>query len=218
MKNKKLRIMAYLIPLLMAAVTACLYRHLPEQIPTNWGMDGTVTYGEKYEIWLISGMGLIFAPLFDFCPRIDPRRENYRKFGKYYDGFCVVMQLFIAAAAALILLASFFPGRIAVSHIVAVMVGLLLMGIGNVMPKIKSNFYMGIKTPWALSDEEVWRRTHRLGGRLFVIAGAVMVLSILLLPLKPAFILSMIFIMAASAIPYVMSYLWWKEKQKKTLT
>ena len=215
MKNKKLRIIAYLIPLLVLAVTACLYPRLPEQIPTNWSVDGTVTYSEKHEIWLIAGMGILFAVLFDILPKIDPRKENYKKFGSYYDGFCIAMQLFMAAMSALILLASFHPGKIAVSHIVAVLVGVLLMGLGNIMPEIKSNFYMGIKTPWTLSDDQIWHRTHRLGGRLFVAAGAVMVLSVLFLPLKPAFFLSMVCILAAALIPGVMSYFWWKKANPK---
>lgn len=211
MKSKKMRVIAYLIPILVLAATACLYPRLPKQIPTNWSTDGTVTYSSKTEIWVIVGMGIVLAVLFDLLPRIDPRKENYKKFSSYYDGFCIAMQLFLAAVSALILAASFWPGRIDVAHIVAVLVGVLLMGLGNIMPKIKSNFYMGIKTPWTLSDDQIWYRTHRLGGRLLAAAGAVMVISSLLLPLETAFILSMVCILAAALFPGMMSYLWWKK-------
>ena len=215
MRNKKLRVAAYGIPILVLVVIALLYGKMPEQIPTHWDVDGTVSYGGKAEIWMVGGMGLLFAVLMDVVPRIDPRRRNYEKFGRYYDGFCLGMQVFMAAMSGMILSESLFPGRISVGRVTAGLLGILFVGIGNVMPKFKSNFYMGIKTPWTLSDDQIWHRTHRLGGRLFVAAGAVMVLSVLFLPLKPAFFLSMVCILAAALIPGVMSYLCWKKANPK---
>ena len=91
MKNRKLRILTYLLALAGILLTAALYPILPEQIPTNWNMDGTVTYGSRYTIFITAGMGLLFAVLFDILPKIDPRRKNYEKFGRFYDLFCVCL-------------------------------------------------------------------------------------------------------------------------------
>ena len=71
---------------------------------------------------------------------------------------------------------SFFPGHISVGKIVTLAIGVLFMFIGNIMPKIKSNFYLGIKTPWTLSDEEIWLRTHRFAGKTMFAAGAAAVI------------------------------------------
>ena len=210
MRNKKLRVAAYGIPILVLVVIALLYGKMPEHIPTHWDVDGTVSYGGKAEIWMVGGMGLLFAVLMDVVPRIDPRRRNYEKFGRYYDGFCLGMQVFMAAMSGMILSESLFPGRISVGRVTAGLLGILFVGIGNVMPKFKSNFYMGIKTPWTLSSDWIWHKTHRLGGKLFVAAGAVTVLAAVFLPLQPAFYVCLASLAAAGTIPSICSYLWWR--------
>lgn len=215
MKNRKLRIAVYLLAAFNLLSAAVLYPSLPEQIPMNWGMDGTVEYNDKYQIFLMCGMAVLFAFLFDILPKIDPRRKNYQKFGPYYDSFCVLMQVFMLAMNGIILLETFRPGTVSVPLITMTMVGILFLFIGNIMPKIKSNFYMGIKTPWSLSSEEVWRKTHRLGGKCFFLAGIVMIVSPFLPWKEYAFRASFVIVMAACCIPGIMSYVWWKKEQSE---
>ena len=160
MKNRKLRILTYLLALAGILLTAALYPILPEQIPTNWNMDGTVTYGSRYTIFITAGMGLLFAVLFDILPKIDPRRKNYEKFGRFYDLFCVLMEIFMLMVNGVIITETLHPGTLSVPMFILLSVGILFVVIGNFMPKFKSNFYMGIKTPWTLSSDEVWRKTH----------------------------------------------------------
>ena len=72
---------------------------------------------------------------------------------------------------------------------------------------------MGIKTPWALSSDEVWRKTHRLGGKCFFVCGFLMFACAFLPNLKIAFLMTMITILIITIIPTVMSYIWWKKEQ-----
>lgn len=215
MKNLKLRILCYAVAVCNLLLAAVFYLKLPDRIPMHWAMDGTVTYHPRHELFLMCGMGLLFALLFDLLPRIDPRRGNYQRFGTYYDGFCVVIQFFLLSMTAVILTESFRPGSVSVSTVVRLGVGLLLIFIGNMMPKFKSNFYCGIKTPWTLSSEEVWRKTHRLGGKCFFAAGLVMALSILLPAPRTAFNLSIAAVLLAALAPGVMSYVWWRREAGK---
>lgn len=214
MTNRVLRIASYLIAVLNLLMAAVFYPSLPDQIPMHWDFNGAVSYSDKYQIFLMCGMAVLFAVLFDILPKIDPRKKNYQKFGSYYDGFCVFMQIFLLIMTGVILLEGFRPGTVSVSFVVLMCVGVLFLFIGNIMPKIKSNFYMGIKTPWALSSEEVWRKTHRLGGKCFFLAGLIMILGAFFSSQK--FVSAAIFacIMIACIVPSVMSYVWWRQEQK----
>lgn len=213
MKNRKLRLVAYLLAVGTLLLTAVLYPSLPDQIPMNWGLDGSVSYNDKYQIIFMSGMGIVLAILFDVLPKIDPRRKNYQKFGSYYDTFCVFMQLFLLIMNGMVLTESFRPNTVSVPMITMICVGILFLFIGNIMPKIKSNFYMGIKTPWALSSEEVWRKTHRLGGKCFFLAGIIMIASTFLPNQKLVYWITFACVMIASLVPGIMSYIWWKQEQ-----
>ena len=97
MKNPKLRILTYLLAAAGLLLAAVIYPRLPQEIPTHWDLDGTVTYSGRHMIFLTSGTGLPLAVLFDLLPKIDPRRQNYQKFGRYYDLFCVFMEVFLLA-------------------------------------------------------------------------------------------------------------------------
>jgi uncharacterized membrane protein len=87
----------------------------------------------------------------------------------------------------------------------------MLVVIGNVLPRARPNWLFGIRTPWTLSSDRVWERTHRLGGVTFVIAGALLAVSVLL---APKFALPIIIgaSVAASMIPVVFSYFAWRQE------
>lgn len=216
MKNRKLRILSYLLAAISLLLAILLYPSLPDKIPTHWDINGTVTYSGKSAIFLTGSLGLIVAVLIDFLPRIDPRRRNYQKFNKYYDLFCVFMQLFLLIINLVTIVETYRLGTLSVPTFTIFAIGFLFLLTGNIMPKFKSNFYMGIKTPWTLSSEEVWHKTHRLGGKCFFIAG-LLCLIFPFLPLEHTVIYSFFFlsfILIATFIPAVMSYFWWRQEQK----
>ncbi|MBS6396096.1 MAG: SdpI family protein [Clostridiales bacterium] len=214
MKNTRLRILNYIVAVVNLALSAVMYPSLPDQIPMNWGFDGTVSYSSKSQLFLMCGMAVFFAFLFDVLPHIDPRKKNYQKFGSYYDSFCIIMQFFLLAMTGMILTESLRPGTVSVPTVVNVGVGLLLLFLGNIMPKIKSNFYMGIKNPWTLSSDEIWYRTHRLGGKCFFLAGMIMMGSAFFPSQKAVYWITFICVMLACIIPSIMSYIWWRQEQK----
>lgn len=216
MKNKKLRIITYALALAGILITALVYRGLPDLIPTNWGYNGNVTYSPKNQVWLCSGMLPLLAILFDFMPGIDPRRENYAKFSIYYDSFCVFMQVFLLLMLGIILSESFYPGNISVGKIITIIISVMFLFLGNIMPKIKSNFYMGLRTPWTLCDEEIWRKAHRLGGKTMFAAG---ILSLLLgwpLAGNGTGLIIIVLLLSSVVIPALMSFIWWRKKYGKS--
>ncbi|MCI8658963.1 MAG: DUF1648 domain-containing protein [Lachnospiraceae bacterium] len=215
MKNKYLRILNYAIAVVVIAVVACLYPRLPEQIPTHWGINGISSYGAKFNIWLLAGMHPLFAVLLDLTPHMDPRRNNYQKFSGFYDSFCIGMQLFLAVVTGIILRESFFPGQLHTAKIIFFMLAFMFLLIGNYMPKVQSNFYMGIKTPWTLSSDQVWRKTHRLGGKLYAVCGILLLLSALILPDSITVVLLIVLVFVSTFIVILASWLWWQKESKE---
>ena len=173
MKNPKLRILNYVIPLIALLVSIVCYFRLPDQIALSWDLNGAASYEAKWHLFLMSGMGLAFAILFDILPHVDPKKKNYSKFEHFYDQFCIFMQLFLFGMTVITLVENFHPGTVNIPLVVTIAIGILFLFIGNELPKVKSNFFMGIRTPWALCSEENWRRTHRLGGKCFFTAGII---------------------------------------------
>lgn len=214
MKNKWSIAAMWLLALLPLVLVAVFYARLPDEVPMHWGFDGEIDrYGGKNELWLMAALGPLFALLFQFLPRLDPRKRNYEKFQKYYDAFGVVITAFVAVMMGIALVEAFHPGTVSMGRVVSALVGLLFVFIGNLMGKVKPNFFMGIRTPWTLSDPDVWNRTHRLGGGLFFLAGLAAAVSAPLLPEQVTFWVLMAGALAAALIPTVMSYVWYRRRE-----
>jgi len=210
--NKK-QLAVWFLSLLPIVLVAFVYRKLPQQIPTNWGLDGHVGYSSKESLWVLAGMCPFFALLFQVLPYIDPKKQNYRKFQDVYQSFQVFMQIFLLVIVGIVITESLRPGTFQVSMVVCAMCGILFMMIGNMMPKFRQNFFCGFRTPWALSNETVWNKTHRLGGRLMFGAGVLGFIGAFLPGDRAKMLMLFVPLMAAAIIPYIMSYLWFRSSR-----
>lgn len=149
-----------------------VYPHLPAQVPGHWNIHGDID--AYYPRWF----GAFFAPLLAiaiyllmlFTPLIDPRRENYIRFAGAYTFMRWVLVLFMGILwAVTVLVALGYPVNVAL--VIKAMVAVLLLVIGNFMGQFRHNYFVGIKTPWTLANEEVWHRTHRMAARIWVLGG-----------------------------------------------
>ena len=165
---------------------------------------------------MMAALSPVFAVLFPVLAKIDPRRRNYEKFGGAYQGFMIVMQLFLLMMNGIVISEALYPGRISVSTVVTVGVGLLFVFLGNIMPKVKSNFYMGARTPWTLSDPDVWFKTNRLGGFMFFVSGIVISICPFIFSDKVTFGIMMIAVTVTAVVPIVMSYIWYRQKHRES--
>ncbi|NCB62317.1 MAG: DUF1648 domain-containing protein [Clostridia bacterium] len=214
MNKKVFTILTAILALLPVVLLAAVYARLPGQVPMNWGLNGAVSYGPKSQLWFTALLSPLLLFLFRGLPKIDPRKKNYEKFQKYYDSFCLVMMIFLLGMNALVLSESFWPGRISVGKMITVGIGALFVFLGNLMPKVKNNFFMGVRTPWTLSDPDVWNRANRLGGQCFFVCGLAWVAGGLLLSDIANFVLVLAGTAVITLIPVGMSYLWYKKKRQ----
>jgi len=212
MKNlSNVRILMWVFALAPLALTAALYNRLPEMIPMHWSVSGYVRHDPRVNIWWLAGISPILAVVAMVLPKIDPRKANYEKFREYHDGFWLFIMLFMLGIVGIVLSESLNPGMLRIEFVVTLAVGFMFAVVGNIMPKLKNNFFMGIRTPWTLSSPEVWHKTHRLGGAIWFFGGLAIIASSFFLSDAAMFIALLAIVAVISIIPAVMSYVWYRK-------
>jgi immunity protein, SdpI family len=157
----------------MFALAVWAWPRLPAQIPTHWNPQGQVDgHGNKVVGLLVlplTVLGIYFLMM--LLPLFDPGRANYRNFAKTYNvlrlGFVAFMAVFYSATVA-----AAFGRPIDITFVAFLGTAILFGVIGNLMGKIRPNWFVGVRTPWTLSSKESWDKTHRLASWLFLLMGA----------------------------------------------
>lgn len=204
------------IPLLVIAAafvaSAAVYQDLPQRMPTHWNVSGDVDgwSSRPWGAFMIPVFLLVMLAVFHLLPKIDPRAPNYAKFRGSYEIVIIAVMVFMLGVQ-LVILASSLGNDISVDRVIPIGVGVLLMVIGNLLPRMRPNWFVGVRTPWTLSSDRVWDRTHRFGGRLFVAAGALILLTGLFAPqmAQPVLIGCVV---GVSVILLAYSYIAWKQE------
>lgn len=190
---------------------------MPDTVASHFNFQGEQDRTmAKGAFWLMyAGLGIALPALLSVIRFADPRRQNYSRFKDYYYVMRWAISLFLHGVFLLIILTS-LNEKLPHMNILLGGLGVLWVIIGNRMGQLKSNFFIGIRTPWALMDENNWRLTHRLGGRLWVAAGLVMFASawfVSVAAIPYVLISSALF---SSLIPFVYSYLLFARPRTKT--
>lgn len=168
MKIHKSEIIVLAITLASFGLGFYVYPLLPEKMASHWGVAGEVN-GYMPKFWGVFLMPMISVALFvllSVVPRIDPKKKNIEKFRKYYDIFMVLFFVFLNYLYALTLLWN-FGVQFSMTQMLAPAFGMLFYSIGVMVEHADPNWSIGIRTPWTLSNETVWKKTHTIGGRLF---------------------------------------------------
>jgi uncharacterized membrane protein len=125
--------------------------------------------------------------------------------------------LVFIAALHLVVLANGVGWPVPVGKLVPAGVGLLFVMLGNYLSRVQPNWFLGIRTPWTLSSDQVWRKTHRIGGAFFVIGGIGMVAAAFVPPAMVFPVLIAIVTLVA-VVPVVLSYVFWRREQGNVAT
>jgi len=199
----------------LGLVAILVYPHLPDQVPSHWNIRGEVDgyqdrFGGSFFIPLMT-LGIYLLML--VVPIIDPRRDNYTRFRGAYTFLRWGMVLFMAILYGVAILSALGYGM-EMDVVVKAMVAGLFIIIGNFMGQFRHNYFVGIKTPWTLANEEVWEKTHRMGGKLWVVCGLV---CLAMAPFKTPWAAAIFFaaILVMTIIPMVYSYLLFARLQSR---
>jgi uncharacterized membrane protein len=210
------------IPLLIVVAafiaSAVVYPRLPESMPTHFDMSGQPNgwSSRLFGAWVVPLFLVFMWGLVRVLPAIDPRGSNYAKFGGAFEGIIVSIMLFMLVLHIVMLRAALgYP--VAMQRIVPVGIGVLFVVMGNLLPRARPNWFVGIRTPWTLSSDRVWEKTHRLGGHLFVAGGILIVLAALVME-QWAHIVLITVVVLCTATVFIYSYLEWKREQDPAST
>lgn len=199
--------------LIAAAVLAglLLWNRLPDPMPSHWNAAGEIDgYMSKFwGVFLLPIITIVLVPLFLVIPHIDPLKANIAKFRGIFNWFIVGFVAYMLYVYALTLFAALGTPFNMTTMLVPV-VGLLFIGVGFMMAQAKRNFFIGIRTPWTLSSETVWDETHKLGSKLFMLAGALTIVAALLGENGIWLIMAAIFI--AAIVPIIYSFILWRRE------
>lgn len=206
---KKSIIFALLIVLASFGVSAYFYPQTPETVASHWNINGEANgYMSKFwGLFLMPIVSLAMLLFFWVIPKIDPLKPNIEKFRKYFDAFIVVFLLFFLYVHLLTVVWN-LGARFNMVQFMSPAFGVLFYCCGVLLEKAQRNWFIGIRTPWTISNEEVWDKTHRLAGKLFKIAG-IIALGGLILP-DAAFYLVIFPILFFSL--YITVYSYWEYK------
>jgi len=184
-------------------VSIYIYPQMPEKMVSHWNAQGQADgYMSKFwGLFLIPITLVGLALLFTAIPRIDPLKANIEKFRKYYDGLVVLFFIYMLSIQFHVILWN-LGIKISPNIIMPISIGILFFYIGVLCENAKRNWFIGIRTPWTLSNEKVWEKTHKIGGKLFKIAGVIAFIGVFFQNYALFFILIPEFLAVAYTIIY----------------
>jgi len=203
------------VVVLALLISVLVYPRLPDRVPTHWDMQGNVNDDSPrfvgaflLPIFMIGIWGLM-----QVLPSIDPRRANYAKMRGAYD-LVVNATLTMLLVVHAMVIAMILGAPFSLTRIVPALVGAMFVVIGNVLPQARPNWFFGIRTPWTLTNDRVWRRTHRIAGYLFVACGLLMVASAAF-PATIGFPVTFAGALIAGFGSVIFSFIVWKQETSK---
>ncbi len=209
-------VLVCLIMLIPLIYLGSIYSSLPASIPTHFNFHGPDQYSEKAESWvfvgILTGSSFFMYLLLKNLPSIDPKRtaasssQLLSKLSFILVIFFVVLQLLIINAMR--------GNLFSVEKLLLPTISIFLSLMGNLMINMKPNYFVGIRVPWTLENEDNWRKTHRLGGKLWFAGGLIAAVFTIILPYQYAVAAFMVIIGIMVIIPIGYSYLYFKKHQQ----
>jgi len=213
MNRRKSEIIILGITLLSFIVGIYFYPQMPEKMASHWNAQGQVDgYISKFWGLFLTPFVLVgFVLLFTVIPKIDPLKANIEKFRKYYDGFIILVFIFMLSIHFQVILWN-LGIKISPNVIIPIGLGLLFFYIGILCENAKRNWFIGIRTPWTLSSERVWEKTHKIGGKLFKITGVIAFVGVFFQ--KYALLFILIPVISVTVYTVIYSYVEYQNQMK----
>ena len=207
-------LISFLFVVAMFGLGYWLQPTLPAQLPSHWNIAGEVdAYASKdFVVFQIPTFVLCILILLMWLPTTDPKHENVKHNQPYYNQLVLMMTFFFFSLHAYTI-AWAYGFRMNVGQFMSVLIGLLFVVIGAALNNIKQNWFFGIRTPWTISNEMIWEKTHKVAGNLFKAAGILVAGFSLYDPVK-SFQIMMAMIIAIVTWSIVYPYILWKKIKK----
>ncbi len=209
--NLKKELPLLLIVAMPFVYLAYVWKNLPEKVPMHWNIHGEINrWGSKQELILIPILlPLLIYIIFLFVPLIDPKKQ-LGKMGRKYHSFKFIMTLFMSVLA-LFIIYIVKEQSFSNPNFIFISIGLLFAVVGNFLKTIRPNYFIGIRTPWTLENQNVWKDTHLMAGKLWFVGGLSIVFFSLVLDKTIASKIFLFITIAIVIIPILYSYFKFKK-------
>lgn len=214
MNLRPLAILTVVAVIAMLAISAWAWGQLPDnaQIPIHFGLNGQPDgYGPKWlGFLLMPAITGVLGVVFLVIPRFDPRGDHLRSSNTAWIAMTgsVILLLFVVHVAVVLVA---LGNSLDIGRLLGISAGGMLVVIGNFLGKTRSNWFMGVRTPWTLSSERSWTKTHRLAGRLFVVVGISSIILALVSTAELVFVTLIPGLIGTTLIVVVYSYFAWRD-------
>jgi len=208
MTSREQKLLVVGLVILDLVIAAGFLLSMPSKVPAHWNWRGEVDrYGSPWEMTLVLSLCLMWIPLLMMAlPAIESVGAPLARSQQIYGRMVIALTTTLVAVHVIIMLSASDRSLAPISGIPLIL-GLLWIALGNWMGKLRRNPVIGIRTPWTLRNDTVWERTHRLGGRLFVVDGLATIAAALLLPIWAACLVLIGGLIALCA--WACWYSWW---------
>jgi uncharacterized membrane protein len=222
LKNEWLQLLILAMPF---CAVALVWDKLPAQIPTHWNARGEIDdySGKAFGALLMPVVNVFLAALLAGAPRFDAKfksndSDTVISMGRVLKIIRLILTGF-GACVALGILASGLHYHFDMSRFLYASVSLLFIVLGNLMNKLRPNYFAGFRTPWTLASRTVWQKTHRLGGFVMVLCGIGMLFAAFLLPTRQLVWSGILpFTIVVAAVPAAYSYFCYRAEKKNSET
>lgn len=215
MKNKKfyISLIACLIPLIIGLI---YFESLPEELPTHWNAAGEID-GFMSKPMVLFGLPLFMLGLHVFVIWMMHKDPKYQNIPKVMLNLMYLFMPFLSIIIMFITINASIENGLDfnAASLVTIFISVIFIVIGNYLPKCKQSYTVGIKTPWALNDEENWNKTHRLAGFLWLAGGIVILLSSIFIGSTTLTIIFLSVVVSMTFIPFAYSYMLYAKKIKQ---
>lgn len=213
LKKNKWRLWATSIVILLPMLFGIVFwNKLPEQMATNWGMNGQANDWHSRS-FVVFGIPLFVWVLHLFCAIFTMKDPKNKEQSEKVMGMILWITPMVSLITCGIIYAIALGQDVSVDLVIWLFLGVLFVVIGNYLPKCKRNSTIGVRVKWALESEENWNATHRISGRIWVIGGLVMIIGTFIpQPFSTWILMGSTFLLAL--IPIAYSY-WFSKKTIK---
>ena len=218
MKKAQIIFWQFLIALIPALYLLSIWGTLPDTIPTHFNANFEADrFGKKSEILvfllIMVFVSMVISLLLNNLNRIDPKKR--------YEGTTQLMMkiswtvvVFLSLLSTLILYTTAQNSGSLILKYIFALLGLFFTAMGYFMKNLKPNYFVGIRTPWTLEDEDTWRKTHQLGSKIWIWGGMITFFLVLFIPGAYAQYIFICAIIPMALIPIGYSFLLFREKQR----
>lgn len=199
--------------LLMLALSVYVYPQMPDTMISHWGLAGQADghAGKFMALFLVPLISGVMLVILTAVPSIDPLHANIKKFSSHYGRFIVLMMGFFLYIHAITILLN-MGYAFSINQALSPAFGALFYYCGILISNAKRNWFIGIRTPWTMSSDSVWNKTHKLGGKLFRVAGVVSLAGIVVYDY--AIIFMLVPVIAFSVLLVAYSYVEYRKEKK----